>query len=144
MRRAIDSPTKTPETATFAIEGMTCAGCASGVERALLAVPGVQSANVNLATERATVTGDASINDLIVAVASKGKRARVLTKSAPPVDQVSKRDAEAKQLKAQVTIALLLTLPVFALEMGSHLFASVHHLIMSTIGVQTSWLLQFA
>ncbi|HEY1042388.1 MAG TPA: heavy metal translocating P-type ATPase [Telluria sp.] len=40
----------------FKIEGMTCASCASRVERALAAVPGVLSATVNLATEKATVS----------------------------------------------------------------------------------------
>ncbi|NNM74580.1 heavy metal translocating P-type ATPase [Enterovirga aerilata] len=39
------------------ITGMTCAGCAGRVERALKAVPGVTTANVNLATERAHVEG---------------------------------------------------------------------------------------
>jgi Cu+-exporting ATPase len=43
------------ETATFAIEGMTCASCVNFVERALKKAPGVQSAQVNLATEKATV-----------------------------------------------------------------------------------------
>jgi len=37
------------------VEGMTCASCAARVERALLKVPGVTSATVNLATERASV-----------------------------------------------------------------------------------------
>ncbi len=58
------TPTLTPaaeaapgplETATLAIEGMTCASCANFVERALKKTPGVQSAQVNLATEKATV-----------------------------------------------------------------------------------------
>ena len=38
------------------IVGMTCASCSSRVEKALLKVPGVSGATVNLATERATVT----------------------------------------------------------------------------------------
>jgi P-type Cu+ transporter len=37
------------------IGGMTCASCVRRVEKALSKVPGVQSASVNLATERATV-----------------------------------------------------------------------------------------
>ncbi len=40
---------------TLAIEGMTCASCVARVEKALLRVPGVVSAEVNLATETATV-----------------------------------------------------------------------------------------
>ncbi|KJK25005.1 ATPase [Burkholderiaceae bacterium 16] len=40
------------------IEGMTCASCVGRVEKALKAVPGVNKASVNLATERADITFD--------------------------------------------------------------------------------------
>ena len=39
----------------FPVGGMTCASCVARVEQALSSVPGVISANVNLASERATV-----------------------------------------------------------------------------------------
>jgi Cu+-exporting ATPase len=39
----------------FSIEGMSCASCVGRVEKAIRAVPGVESASVNLATERADV-----------------------------------------------------------------------------------------
>ncbi len=129
---------------TLAVEGMTCAGCVSGVERALRAVPGVTSANVNLATEKAVIAGTARIEDLIAAVASKGKTAHALMPETAPVDQVAKRDEEARQLKRRVAVAGLLTLPVFVLEMGSHLVPAMHHLVMTTIGMQASWIMQWA
>ena len=44
------------------IEGMTCASCVARVERALAAVPGVTHANVNLATEAASVQADPSVD----------------------------------------------------------------------------------
>jgi heavy metal translocating P-type ATPase len=131
-------------TVTLAVEGMKCAGCVGGVERALAAVPGVTSASVNLATEKAVVTGAAPVEDLVAAVASKGKSARPLTGDAPPADRGARKDAEARQLRRRVAIAGLLTLPVFVLEMGSHLIPGMHHLVMSTIGMQASWLIQFA
>jgi Cu+-exporting ATPase len=43
------------------VDGMTCASCAGRVERALARVPGVRTASVNLATERATVEADAAV-----------------------------------------------------------------------------------
>ena len=43
------------ETATLAIEGMSCASCSSFLEKALSRTPGVRSASVNLASEKATV-----------------------------------------------------------------------------------------
>lgn len=45
-----------PDRLGFSIEGMNCASCVSRVEKAISAVPGVQSAVVNLATERAGIT----------------------------------------------------------------------------------------
>ncbi|WP_194712127.1 heavy metal translocating P-type ATPase [Noviherbaspirillum soli] len=44
---------------SFKIEGMTCASCVARVEKALKAVPGVETVSVNLATEKATVRAEA-------------------------------------------------------------------------------------
>jgi len=48
-------------TVQIGVEGMTCASCSQRVERALGKVAGVESAVVNLATERASVTFDPSL-----------------------------------------------------------------------------------
>ncbi|GGO38784.1 heavy metal translocating P-type ATPase [Deinococcus humi] len=48
-------------TIELGVQGMTCASCVGRVERGLMKVEGVQSANVNLATERATVTYDPAV-----------------------------------------------------------------------------------
>ena len=50
--------------AILPIEGMTCASCVRRVEKGLEKVPGVTAANVNLATERATVAYDPAVADL--------------------------------------------------------------------------------
>ena len=52
------------ETVNLPIGGMTCASCVAHVEDGLAAVPGVVSAAVNLATERATVKYIPSITNL--------------------------------------------------------------------------------
>ena len=49
--------TNLPPALTLPIAGMSCASCVKRVEKALLRVPGVQSAEVNLAHESATVSG---------------------------------------------------------------------------------------
>jgi Cu+-exporting ATPase len=59
---AIDSAG--PTEAVLPIEGMTCASCVRRVEKGLEKVPGVTAANVNLATERATVAYDPAVADL--------------------------------------------------------------------------------
>src|SRR5438128_10992064 len=46
---------------TFPITGMTCASCVRRIEKALGRVGGVEQANVNLATEKATVVYDPSV-----------------------------------------------------------------------------------
>ncbi|MHC1550803.1 heavy metal translocating P-type ATPase [Phyllobacterium sp. K27] len=48
-------------TISLPIEGMTCASCVSRIERALKAVPGVDAASVNLATERASITTESAV-----------------------------------------------------------------------------------
>src|ERR1700733_613282 len=59
ISQTIDIPTEaTEQQAVFAIEGMTCASCAMRIEKCLKKVPGVADAQVNLATEKATVTYD--------------------------------------------------------------------------------------
>ena len=66
------------ESLDLAITGMTCASCAGRVERALLAVPGVRLAEVNLATERARVevlAGTAGLGELAAAVRRAGYEA---------------------------------------------------------------------
>ncbi len=89
----------------LAIEGMTCASCAGRVEKALLKVPGVTGASVNLATERARVTADhLDMPALIDAVDAAGYGARTI------------KAAEAAPAKrpslVPVLIAALLTLPL--------------------------------
>src|SRR5690606_28528359 len=58
----------------LSIEGMTCASCVGRVEKALSRVPGVARADVNLATERARVEGDAALDEaqLVGAVQAAG------------------------------------------------------------------------
>jgi Cu+-exporting ATPase len=59
---------------SFKVDGMTCASCASRVERALDKVPGVHSASINLATEKATVRIDpgVAVGTLAAAVEAAG------------------------------------------------------------------------
>jgi Cu+-exporting ATPase len=45
----------------FRVSGMSCASCANTIEKSLQKVPGVQSANVNFASEQATVEYDETI-----------------------------------------------------------------------------------
>lgn len=133
----------------LSVEGMTCASCVGRVERALKAISGVTNAVVNLATERATIHGTASTADLIAAIADAGYEARLIAgsgnKSSNEDDaRAERKETERRELTRDFTIAGVLTLPVFLMEMGSHIIPGVHGLIESTIGMQWNWYIQFA
>nr|WP_315595503.1 heavy metal translocating P-type ATPase [uncultured Cupriavidus sp.] len=131
-------------TIELAVEGMTCASCVSRVERALKGVPGVSEAVVNLATERATVRGVAGIENLVTAIETVGYEARPIDVTAHDNDDVAEKNyAEAARLKRDLILASVLALPVFLLEMGSHLIPGIHEVVAATIGMQNSWYLQF-
>ncbi len=138
------------------VEGMTCASCVGRVERALKKVEGVQSASVNLATERALVTlaGSADVAALVAAVHKAGYEARPLGASANPAseggaaqspaeDGTEQRQArERASLKRSLIVAAVFALPVFVLEMGGHMVPAFHHWVGQAIGTQNSWYLQ--
>jgi Au+-exporting ATPase len=125
----------------LSIDGMTCASCVARVERALTAVPGVTQANVNLGAESARVEGVAEAAALVAAIKQAGYDARLaVTATETPGER---REHEAEGLTRELILAAVLTLPVFALEMGGHLIPAFHHWVMITIGQATSWLIQF-
>ena len=133
----------------LSVEGMTCASCVGRVERALKAVSGVTNAVVNLATERATIHGTANTADLIAAIADAGYEAKPIAGSGSQSSneddaRAERKETERRELTRDFTIAAVLTLPVFLMEMGSHIIPGVHGLIESTIGMQWNWYIQFA
>lgn len=134
------------QTVALNIEGMSCASCVGSVEKALKSVDGVSEAQVNLATERATVSFAAPANTdlLIQKVKDRGYSATLIVpEQHHDEDKEAQRDQEQTQLRRQLIIAAALTTPVFVLEMGGHLIPAVHHWVHSNIGMQNSWLLQF-
>ncbi len=69
----------------LAITGMTCASCSARIERKLGKVPGVDSATVNLATEKAFVSFSApvTVEQIVAEVQKTGYGASVIG-AAPP------------------------------------------------------------
>lgn len=127
LRAAIDSlgyETPTVER-DYTIEGMTCGGCVTRVETALLAVPGVTLAEVNLATHRARVTALAgSLNDaaIIEAVAGTGYAARPVGQTGDEEDDgEARRQAALAALRRRVVVAAVFTAPLVILAMGRHI-----------------------
>lgn len=134
-----------PKEIELTIQGMTCASCVGRVERVLKKVEGVQNAQVNLTTETAQVSyyGELNTEDLIQAIERAGFEAEPRHIGTPQQDAQLVKEQQRTTLKYDVICASVLALPVFILEMGSHLVPSFHHWIAHTIGTQNSWYLQF-
>lgn len=93
------------------IEGMTCASCATRVEKALNAVEGVE-ASVNYATERATiVSGSIEPAVLLSAVENAGYHATIHT------DESVESTVRAESVRRRLVVSAILTLPIVALSM---------------------------
>jgi Cu+-exporting ATPase len=105
------------------ITGMTCANCAATVERTLnRKVPGVVQANVNFASERATVEyvpGAASVADMIRAVEAAGYG----VVQAAAQDQLEDVEAQARQAEIadqtrKFWVGVIFALPLFLTSMA--------------------------
>ncbi|WP_312143875.1 heavy metal translocating P-type ATPase [Brevundimonas sp.] len=137
------------EEMVYPVREMTCASCVGRVEKALAAVPGVLSASVNLATERATVrllSGAVAFRDLAAAVQQAGyvlKQPEQTGLDAADREQAA-RATEIRNLGRAVLIAGAATLPLFVLEMGSHFVPGMHHWLEQTIGAQNWRIISFA
>ena len=115
----IDAGFEVPaQTVIMDVTGMTCAGCASRVEKSLRAIPGVLDARVNAATDRADVDwlgGDNKV--LSEAVKSAGYEATPrLTAAAQRKEQETQKAAETKAASRReltmLAISIAFTLPL--------------------------------
>ncbi len=110
--------TTAPEHVELPIAGMTCASCASRIERKLNKLDGV-SASVNYATERASVDFDSATvrpEQLVATVEAAGYQATLPTQDAGGAAEVDRQDPTAP-LRRRLVVSALLSLPVLALSM---------------------------
>ena len=106
------------ERLTVPVRGMHCAACVGKVEEALTLVPGVETATVNLATERATVVFDparADLGTLQAAVAAAGYE--LAAAPVPPgaeaaAAEQAAREREQEQLRRRFVVGAALSAPL--------------------------------
>src|SRR5713101_10005568 len=112
------------EHTTIPIQGMHCAGCVATIERALRSVVGVVEAQVNLATEQATVAYVATrveTSTLRQAITGAGYEPLELPADADMSPQHSVKANELQALQRRFLVSLGLSLPVLVGSMGAML-----------------------
>ncbi|MCL2381790.1 MAG: heavy metal translocating P-type ATPase [Treponema sp.] len=107
----------TLHTRVFKIEGMSCASCASAVEKAAGKLEGVTGASVNFAAEKLHVTynpGITSIVEVLKAVQKAGYKA--LEEETADEESVRK-ERETKEIWRRFALSAAFTAPVFVISM---------------------------
>jgi len=118
------------------ITGMTCAACSARIEKALNKMPGIHSAVVNLAMEKATIEfngSDVSINDFKAKIEDLGYGAHHLTNAAEVDKEKEIRQAEVAHQRFRLIISALFSIPLL-LGMILHLtgmMGTLAHLLMN-------------
>ncbi|MDQ0230265.1 heavy metal translocating P-type ATPase [Metabacillus malikii] len=110
--------------AEFDITGMTCAACATRIEKGLNKMEGVANANVNLALEKATIEfnpSEITIADIIAKVEKLGYGAHQKQQNEETVDY---REKAIKNQKRKFIISAILSLPLLWTMVGHFTFTS--------------------
>jgi len=107
-------------TETLSVGGMHCAACSARVEKALRKLEGIESASVNLATEKATVVYDIKIlrpSAIKEAIINAGYEVIETSKNAQDEDKLRK-EKEIKLLWTKFIVAASLALPLLYIAMA--------------------------
>jgi P-type Cu+ transporter len=122
------------ETLTLPVEGMTCASCVLRVEKTLKKIDGVESANVNLATEAVSLSfdpGKTSLDALAKVVDVAGYKLVIPNKPSESSfgferkkllegnTEISRQDKSYRQLKREFIFSLSLAIPIMLISMLS-------------------------
>ena len=106
----------------FAVRGMTCANCSATIERVLnQKVPGVISASVNFAAERASVDylpSVTSTDQIIQAIKKAGYDASPIGEDSAEGAEEAAREAEVRDQARKFWIGVVFTAPLFIISMG--------------------------
>jgi P-type Cu+ transporter len=128
------------QTLRLGIKGMTCASCVRRVERALSAVPGVEEASVNLATEEASVAAHVPLpfEVLRAAVEKAGYEVRLPGDDALEASDAleAERRAEYAELKTRTIFALgVSAVIIVAMVLHANIDWLHHNVPMTTLNV---------
>lgn len=115
----------------LSITGMRCAGCVSSVEKALRGVEGVQKADVNFADHSATISGSASVEQLVAAVTTAGFAAEeIVDEEAREASERLEEQERTSSLLFKSRFALVIAIPALALGFPAMLGGEMPHWLM--------------
>ncbi|MDA1024145.1 MAG: heavy metal translocating P-type ATPase [Proteobacteria bacterium] len=128
------------ESFSLPIKGMTCASCVGRVEKAIAKVPGVVTAEVNLATEKASVSfqpGTLDAADVRLAISKAGYEPGEVI-AAGALGSPEDKDAETEALRHKFVFALFFTMPLLVVAMGK--MAPGMSSLMVDVMVERKWI----
>ncbi|MFT4008266.1 MAG: copper ion binding protein, partial [Lacrimispora sp.] len=105
---------------TIPIGGMTCAACAQRIEKVLGRLEGVESASVNLATEKATVAYDPQkvrLSAIKGAIEKAGYKALEINKTDAADEDRARKQREIKTMWTKFTVSALFSVPLLYIAM---------------------------
>lgn len=116
--------TETPQMTTLVITGMTCANCSARVEKELKEQPGVISATVNLATEKASVKYAETSSEALIQSVEKIGYGAILYDEEHKQKIAKEKKAYLRKMKRDLFLSALLTFPLMAsmiaMMLGNH------------------------
>ena len=113
---------------TFKVEGMTCSACANRVERVTKKLEGVESASVNFATEKLTVTVDEELTGYPQIKSVVEKAGYKLIKEEEKKEESSKLD-DRKILLIRFIVSACFAVPLLIISMGHMMGLHLPHII---------------
>ena len=114
----------------YQVTGMTCAACSNRVEKAVSAVPGVESCSVSLLTNSMGVSGTASPEAVIAAVENAGYgaalkgAARQSPAASASEEEEALRDHETPKLKRRLFASIGFLVVLMYVSMGHHMWGA--------------------
>ena len=137
----------TPATATteedqtaLSVTGATCASCVNSIEKALLAVPGVTHAHMNLADNTATASGTAEPKALIKAVESAGYGASVIEDADAADDRRQEQDKKQYKVllvKMAISLGLGVILMIWGMGFDTMMVTDANRITWLNFGILT-------
>lgn len=132
----------------YDIDGMTCASCSQTIEKVINKLEGVQSASVNLATEKMVVDfnpSELSSNDIMEAVKNSGYSAKEsLSQEAQADLDKEKKEKHIKKMWSRFWQSAVLTVPLLYIAMGEMVGLPIPEMIHPMVYPERFALLQLA